>query len=117
MIVFYSLVKEHKKNVIVFNILASLMHPIGIFTNAITCAYTLILNFKEQIKINLFIIFTNLVLIFFIYFNEFSFFDKMSVRSSEIFTNDYSFLGALKNNIKTFIILTQEIYLYTIQSQ
>lgn len=113
MMVFYSLVKEHKKNVIVFNILASLMHPIGIFTNAITCAYTLILNFKGQIKINSFIIFTNLVLIFLIYFNEFSFFDKMSVRSSEIFTNDYSILGTLKNNIKTFYYTyTRDLFIY-----
>lgn len=113
MFVFYSLIKEHKNNVIVFNILASLMHPIGIFTNAISCAYTLIINFKEQIKINLFIIFINLILIFFIYFNEFSFFEKISLQSADIFSNRYSFFGTLKNNLKTFYYTyTRDIFEY-----
>jgi len=113
MIVFYSLVKVHKKNVILFNVLASLTHPIGIFTNGITCAYTLIFDFKERIKMNSLIIFINLFLIFFIFFNELSFLEKIDIRNSEIFPNSLSFLGTIKNNIKTFYyVYTREILVY-----
>ena len=110
MIVFYSLVKEYKKNIIVFNILSSLMHPIGIFTNIITLIFTIFVNFKEKQKINILIIIINSLLIFFIYFNDLSFFDKLGESSSEIFSSDLTVLGILKNNLKTFYYTYGRLY-------
>ena len=112
MVVFYSLVKEYKKNIIVFNILSSLMHPIGIFTNFITLIFTIFIKFKERQKINILIIIINFLLIFFIYFNDFSFFDKLSIRSSEIFSNDLSVFDILKRNLKTFYYTYSGLYVY-----
>lgn len=112
MVVFYSLVKEYKKNIIVFNILSSLMHPIGIFTNFITLIFTIFIKFKERQKINILIIIINFLLIFFIYFNDFSFFDRLSVRSSEIFLNDLSIFDILKRNLKTFYYTYSGLYVY-----
>ena len=112
MVVLYSLVKEYKKNIIVFNILSSLMHPIGIFTNLITLIFTIFVNFKAKLKINILIIFINFLLIFFIYFNEFSFFDKLSVRSADIFPNDLTVLDSVKRNLKTFYYTYSGLYKY-----
>ena len=115
MVVLYSLVKEYKKNIIVFNVLSSLMHPIGIFTNLITLIFTIFVNFKEKQKINISIIIINSLLIFLIYFNELSFFDKVSVRSAEIFPKEFTFLGNLKSNLKTFYYTYSGLYkFYTI---
>ena len=110
MVVFYSLVKEYKKNIIVFNILSSLMHPIGIFTNIITLIFTIFVNFKEKQKINILIIIINSLLIFFIYFNDLSFFDKLGESSTEIFSSDLTVLGILKNNLKTFYYTYGRLY-------
>ncbi len=110
MVVFYSLVKEYKKNIIVFNILSSLMHPIGIFTNIITLIFTIFVNFKEKQKINILIIIINSLLIFFIYFNDLSFFEKLSESSAEIFSTDLTVLGILKNNLKTFYYTYGRLY-------
>ena len=110
MIVFYSLVKEYKKNIIVFNILSSLMHPIGIFTNILTLIFTIFVNFKEKQKINILIIIINSLLIFFIYFNNLSFFDKLGESSAEIFSSDLTVLGILKNNLKTFYYTYGSLY-------
>ena len=72
------------------------MHPIGIFTNFITLIFTIFVNFKEKQKINILIIIVNFLLILFIYFNEFSFFDELSTRSAEIFSNDLNIFDNLK---------------------
>jgi hypothetical protein len=110
MVVLYCLVKEYKKNIIVFNILSSLMHPIGIFTNFITLIFTVFVNFKEKKNINILIITINFLLIFFIYFNELSFFDKLSVRSVDIFSNDLTVLDNLKMNLKNFYYTYSVLY-------
>jgi len=112
MVVLYSLVKEYKKNIIVFNILTSLMHPIGIFTNVITLIFTLFINFKEKLKINILIILINFLLILFIYFNEFSFFDKLNLRSADIFSENLTFLDNLKGNLKNFYYTYSGLYEY-----
>ncbi len=112
MIVIYNLVKEQKKNIILFNILCSLMHPIGIFTNFITLMFTVLVNFKDKIKINILIVIINFLLIFFIYFNEFSFFNILSVRSSDVFTYDLTYFDVLKRNLKTFYYTYIGLYEY-----
>tara|TARA_Y100000590_G_scaffold470094_1_gene661931 strand:+ start:3391 stop:5283 length:1893 start_codon:yes stop_codon:yes gene_type:complete len=110
MVVFYSLVQEYKKNIIIFNILTSLMHPIGIFTNLISLIFTILINFKKKLKTNLLIVLINFTLILFIYFNDFSFFDKLSVRSADIFPNDFSIIDTLKRNIKNFYFTYSGLY-------
>tara|TARA_Y100000590_G_scaffold468057_1_gene649186 strand:- start:1179 stop:2444 length:1266 start_codon:yes stop_codon:yes gene_type:complete len=86
------------------------MHPIGIFTNFITLIFTIFVNFKEKKNINILIITINFFLIFFIYFNELSFFDKLSVRSADIFSNDLTVLDNLKRNLKNFYYTYSGLY-------
>jgi hypothetical protein len=86
------------------------MHPIGIFTNIITLIFTIFVNFKEKQKINILIIIINSLLIFFIYFNDLSFFDKLGESSTEIFSSDLTVLGILKNNLKTFYYTYGRLY-------
>ena len=115
MLIYYYLIKDSKIKVILINILATLMHPIGIFTNIISIIFALFINFKKKLNTNLFLIVINLILILFTFYNDLSFFEKISVRNTEIFLNNESYYEILKGNIKTIILTYQTVFnLYTI---
>lgn len=104
MLVFYFLLKNKKNYVIIFNILASLTHPIGIFTNAISIFFVFFSSYKKSFKDNLIII-PCLFLILFIYFNDLSFFENINLRNSKILDKDYNFFSLMYGNISKFFFV------------
>lgn len=115
MLIYYYLIKDYKIKAAFVNIFASLMHPIGIFTNLLTIIFVLFTNFKKHFGKNFLLILVNLILILFIYFNELSFFETVSIKNNEIFSYNVSYFEILKKNIITFFYTYKVLFnLYTL---
>lgn len=115
MLIYYYLIKDYKIKATFVNIFASLMHPIGIFTNLLTIIFVLFTDFKKHFGKNFLLILVNFFLILFIYFNELSFFENVSIKNNQIFSYNVSYFEILKKNIITFFYTYKILFnLYTL---
>ena len=107
MLVFYSLFKNSKFLIIINNVLASLTHPVGIFTNLVTIFYLIFKDNKkkEVVLKHLLTIIICFLLILVIYFNNFSFLNNLNIQNSSILNQDYNFLSLMYGNISKFFFV------------